>query len=691
MRNFLILLSIILALPIAARKPIKVACVGNSVTYGYKLPDRERQAYPVRLQQMLGMGYDVRNFGHSGATLLSNGHNPYVKLPEFRAALDYQPDLVVIHLGLNDTDPRDWPHYADEFIPNYRALIDSFRVANPQAKIWICLMTPIFHDHPRFDSGTRLWHSLIQQRIRQVAQTAGVGLIDLYSPLHPFPNLFPDALHPNPEGAQILARTVYQNLTGNFGGLSLPETYGNGMVIQRERPIILEGMANAGERVKVDFHGKKAEAMAATDGQWRVTLPAEKAGGPYVLTIQTKNCKRTFDDVWVGEVWLCSGQSNMELTVSQTQTKNEDLTAADNCSRLHLYNMRSIAPTYAMEWDSARLDSINHLLYVKPGQWKRSSSKDARNFSSIAFNYGRTLADSLECHVGIICNAVGGSGCENWIDRATLEEHFPAILRNWQSNDFIMRWMRERAALNVKQATSRFQRHPYEPAYLFESAMQPLKGYGVKGVVWYQGESNAENMEVHERLFPLLEQSWRNFFGQTDLPFYVVQLSSIATRPSWPAFRDSQRRMAQKLPYTWLSVCSDLGDSLNVHPTRKREVALRLALSALNHTYHHGCTPSGPMYKSFAATGKYEAVVLFSYAEGMHAAEGERIKGFEVAGADGLYHAAEAMVCGSEIRLHCPEVERILSVRYAWQPYTHANLVNAANLPASTFRDEHAE
>lgn len=253
MRNFLILLAIILALPIAARKPIKVACVGNSVTYGYKLPDRERQAYPVRLQQMLGMGYDVRNFGHSGATLLSNGHNPYVKLPEFRAALDYQPDLVVIHLGLNDTDPRDWPHYADEFIPNYRALIDSFRVANPQAKIWICLMTPIFHDHPRFDSGTRLWHSLIQQRIRQVAQTAGVGLIDLYSPLHPFPNLFPDALHPNPEGAQILARTVYQNLTGNFGGLSLPETYGNGMVIQRERPIILEGMANAGERVKVDF------------------------------------------------------------------------------------------------------------------------------------------------------------------------------------------------------------------------------------------------------------------------------------------------------------------------------------------------------------------------------------------------------------------------------------------------------
>ena len=142
-----------------------MACVGNSVTYGYNLPNRETQAYPVQLQQMLGKDYDVRNFGHSGATLLYKGHNPYVKLPEFKAAIKYKADIVVIHLGLNDTDPRNWPHYADEFIPNYRALIDSFRVANPNSKIWICLMTPIFHVHPRFDSGTRLWHSMIQQRI----------------------------------------------------------------------------------------------------------------------------------------------------------------------------------------------------------------------------------------------------------------------------------------------------------------------------------------------------------------------------------------------------------------------------------------------------------------------------------------------------------------------------------------------
>ena len=134
---------------------IRVACVGNSVTYGYGLKDPATQSYPSQLQRMLGEGYDVRNFGHSGATLLYHGHRPYVKEPEFKRALDFKADMVVIHLGLNDTDPRNWPDYGDEFLTDYRALIDSFRMANPNAKIWICRMTPIFHRHPRFHQPAR--------------------------------------------------------------------------------------------------------------------------------------------------------------------------------------------------------------------------------------------------------------------------------------------------------------------------------------------------------------------------------------------------------------------------------------------------------------------------------------------------------------------------------------------------------
>ena len=195
--KILLLLLALLPLAAVAGEPVRVACVGNSVTYGYGLKDRASESYPVRLQALLGNGYDVRNFGHSGATLLRHGHNPYVKLPEYREALDFKADLVVIHLGLNDTDPRNWPQYGDEFVADYHDLIRAFREANPKARVWVCLMTPIFQDHRRFDSGTREWHALIQQRIRQVAEGAGTGLIDLYEPLHCHPDLFPDALHPD--------------------------------------------------------------------------------------------------------------------------------------------------------------------------------------------------------------------------------------------------------------------------------------------------------------------------------------------------------------------------------------------------------------------------------------------------------------------------------------------------------------
>lgn len=690
----LIIVSFLLVLPsMAASKPkgekVKVACVGNSVTYGYGLKDREHDAYPVRLQQMLGAEYDVRNFGHSGATLLTHGHNPYVKLPEYKAALDFRPDIVVIHLGLNDTDPRNWPIYGDEFIADYHSLIQSFREVNPKARIWICLMTPIFHDHPRFDSGTRLWHEMIQQRIRQIAATTDVGLIDLYSPLHIHPNLFPDALHPDPKGAFIMAQTIYKSLTGNYGGLSLPSTYSNNMVIQRQQPIRISGKANVGERVDVNFHGQKKTTITDSFGCWQVVLPAEEAGGPYVLSIKSKSGKLRYENVWVGEVWLCSGQSNMELKLSQIKTAKADIAAADTCSRLHLYNMPSIVPTYAVEWDSARLDSVNRLLYVQSGEWKMSTADVAKRFSAIGFNYGRMLADSLGCHVGIISNAVGGAGCEDWIDRSTLEQHLPAILRRWKQNDYIMRWCRERAALNMRQSKEKNQRHPYEPAYLFESAILPLERYAIRGVLWYQGESNAENTELHEQLFSLLEDSWRGYWDNPQLPFYFVQLSSISTRPSWPHFRDSQRRLAQKLPYTWMTVCSDLGDSLDVHPTEKREVAHRLLVSSLCHTYGHHVVPSGPSYKGHILGDRGEVMLEYDYAEGVQAKQkGQSLIGFELAGADGIYYEAIAKIVDGKVCVSSPYVPITKAIRYGWQPFTRANLVNAAGLPASTFKEE---
>ena len=263
-RNFFALLLVLVAIGANAKDKIKVACVGNSVTYGYGIADREHCSYPAQLQQMLGEDYDVRNFGRSSATLTSRSPMAYIKQPEYREAIDFKADLVVIHLGLNDTDPRWWPNYSEEFIPEYRALIDSFRVANPKARIWVCLLTPIGHQHHRFQSGTRDWHLQVTEAIRKVALGAGVGLIDLFTPLSCRPDLFPDALHPNAEGAGILARTVCQNLTGNFGGLQMPLTYSDNMVLQRNQPIVINGKANAGDEVEVKIEGLKPQSQTSS-------------------------------------------------------------------------------------------------------------------------------------------------------------------------------------------------------------------------------------------------------------------------------------------------------------------------------------------------------------------------------------------------------------------------------------------
>lgn len=669
---------LLLCLPLAAEQKVRVACVGNSVTYGYGLPDRERNAYPACLQRLLGDHYDVRNFGHSGTTLLRRGHRPYVAQQEFREALAFRPDVVVIHLGLNDTDPRNWPNFRDDFDADYRALIDSFRAVNPEADLWICRLSPIGSRHARFESGTRDWYWQIQEAIDRVARANRVGLIDLCQPLYSRPDLFPDALHPNVEGAQIIAETVYAGITGNYGALRVSDYYGNGMVLQRDRPLRFCGTAIAGCRVEVTFDGEKQTAVAGADGRWEIVLPARSAGGPYEASIVCGDEGYFYDDVWVGEVWVCSGQSNMEYALKQTTTAAADLAAADD-PRLHLFLTDARFRTDAVEWDSMALEAVNRLDYLHRGRWQRSTAATAADFSAVAYHFGRMLADSLGVHVGLICNAVGGSTTESWVSRKTLEFQYPAILRDFYRNDHSMAWARERAALNVRRSKNPLQRHPYEPAYLFEAAVRPLRDYDFRGVLWYQGESNAHNVELHARLFALLETSWREYLGRPDLPFYFVQLSSL-NRPSWPHFRDSQRQLAATLPATWMAVSSDVGDSTDVHYPDKRPVGRRLALQALRHTYGHTqLTSAGPEVLS-CRREKGRLRLRFANAEGMTVS-----RGFEVAGADGIFRPARAQVKGSDIVVWADGVEPV-AVRYGWEPFTRADLRNRQGLPASTFR-----
>lgn len=665
------------------QKTVRVACIGNSITYGTGIADRTNDSYPSQLQRLLGSNYQVGNFGKPGATLLYHGHRPYVKQEEFKEAIAFKGDIAVMHLGINDTDPRNWPNYRDEFVKDYLSIMDSLRAANPKVRIILARMTPIADRHPRFVSGTKQWHGEIQTAIETVAHVSGAELIDFYEPLYPYPYLLPDAIHPNPEGAGILAKTVYSGITGDYGGLQMSQLYTDYMVLQRDMPLDIHGIANAGEKITVSISNQKATATANNQGKWSVVLKPMNAATDLTLTVEAGSAAKVYKHVAVGEVWLCSGQSNMAFMLCQADTYKRDI---DNVGdpQLRLFDMKARWETYNVAWPASCLDSLNHLQYYRSTTWQPTTPDNAKWFSAIAYYYGRMLRDSLKVPVGLICNAVGGSPTEAWVDRNTLETCFPAILKNWLHNDFIQDWVRGRAAKNLTNDNTHLGRHPYEPCYLYESGILPLQKYPIKGVIWYQGESNAHNMEAHSELFKLLVGSWRSNWSNPTMPFYFVQLSSL-NRPSWPWFRYSQLQLMQQIANTGMAVSSDCGDSLDVHPLRKQPVGQRLARWALNKTYGMSVTPSGPIYKGVVRSAD-ALIVSFDYADSLCTSDGKQPSTFEIAEEEGMYYPATAVIEGNTVRLTSPEVKNPRYVRYGWQPFTRANLINGDALPASTFR-----
>ncbi len=685
MRRILLLFFISFALFSTAQEKIRVACIGNSVTYGYGHEKPSETSYPSQLARMLGNGYEVANFGHSGATLLSKGHRPYIQQKAYTDALAYAPDIAVIHLGLNDTDPRNWPNYRDEFVRDYLSLIDTLRVVNPNVQVWVCRMTPIFHWHRRFKSGTREWFWQIQAAIEQVAHLSGAGLIDLHKPLYSRPDLFADALHPDVEGAQIIANIVSAALTGNYDGLSLPAIYTDGMVVQRGKPFFLQGTADAGKRITATIGKQKRKTISGTDGCWSLMFDSLTVGPSYKLTVECNNDKIELNDIVVGEVWLCSGQSNMEWMIKRCNDAELYIAEAAN-KNIRIYDMKSRVHTDNVEWELSDLQKLNKHDYILPTKWQQINEQNASDFSAVAYHFGSMLADSLGVPIGLICNAVGGAPAESFIARKTLE-HNPQlvdILYNWRENDMIQDWCRGRAAQNIKNATNSLQRHPYEPCYLYETVIEPLVGFPIKGAIWYQGESNAHNVELHETIFPVLLDCWRNAWGY-EFPFYFVQLSSI-NRPSWPHFRDSQRRMAKMIKNCGMAVSSDKGNFYDVHPRDKQPIGERLARLALNKTYECGNVVfSGPAICRAENNGD-EIVLFFDYASLLRSSDGTPLRTFEIADEGGLYHTADKVtVEKGTIRLSAKGVNKPMRARYGWQPFTDANLVNEEGLPASTF------
>ena len=686
-----IIIVLLLALPLfaAAQEKIKVACIGNSVTYGMTHKNPAETSYPTQLQQMLGGEYEVRNFGHSGATLLRKGHRPYINLPEYTAALEFAPDIAIIHLGLNDTDPRNWPNYRDEFYGDYMNIIEALREKNSNVEIYVCQMSPIFNWHRRFKSGTRDWYWQIQEVIEDIAENGGIELIDLSRYLYNRPDLMPDALHPNEQGAEIIAKQVYSAITDDFGGLSLPAIYSDNMVVQQGQPFVVSGTADAGKEVSVRFGKQRIIKKAAEDGSWKVMFtPMEADGESYKLIVECGKEKIEYKNLVIGEVWLCSGQSNMAFMVKESSHIEQSLTNIKG-KDIRLYDMKPRVFTDNIEWDSASLVALNNHDYYRPTTWQLQNEQNVNGFSAVAYHFGAMLADSLGVPVGLICNAVGGAPAEAYIDRKTLEFHpvLVDILYNWKENDMIQDWCRGRAKKNIAKSTNNMQRHPYEPCFLYENGIMPIAGYPIRGAIWYQGESNAHNVELHEVIFPTLIESWRKTWDNPEMPFYFVQLSSI-NRPSWPHFRDAQRRLAAEIPNCDFAVSSDKGDPWDVHPKEKAPVGERLARLALNQTYgmshvaQHGPTP----VRMFSFNGR--TVIEFSNVTDFKTSDGDVLRGLEIADKTGPFSEVDAK---TEVKFKGYRIiieREAHRVRYAWKPYTDANLVNEAGLPASTFEIE---
>lgn len=711
MYKFLLSLFLLLStLSATARKVVRVACVGNSITYGTGIANREHDAYPAQLQRMLGKDYVVGNFGKPGATLLRHGHRPYFQQTEFRDAMQFKGDIAVVHLGINDTDPRNWCNFRDEFVGDYVALMDSLRQANPKVRIILSRLTPIRYDHPRFDSGTELWRREISETIDRIAASQGVELIDFYQPLIAHPDWLSDGIHPDPRGAKALAETVYKGITGNYGGLQLSALFSDGMVLQRGGCYI-QGVANAGANVVVSYEGKELGKVVANNrGEWRIWAVLSQPVERGTLTIAAGREVKRFKDVAVGEVWLCSGQSNMAFKVKQAATAQQAL-AQCNDNGLRLYNMSPRWETDNVSWDSTALAEVDQLRLFEARPWSIASPESVGDFSAVAYYMGKMLRDSLKVPVGIVCNAVGGTPTEAWVDRPVLEQHFSQIFRNWRGNDFVMDWVRGRAAKNV--ALRPEARHPYHPAYCYEAGMRPLEGYTFKGVAWYQGESNAHNATTYARLLRLLEESWTQRFTQTaqatarvsegldsltpalrvqqlafarQRPFYLVQLSSIE-RPSWAWFRETQRSLAQEL-HLPLIVTSDKGLRHDVHPPYKAEVGERLARAVLHNNYGFAQSPLSP---EVTAAHRAGSSVWLTLATPIRLTTSDQLpmRTFEMAGVDERFYPAVAEVtAGGQIVLSSSAVPTPRYVRYGWQPFSEGNVVSSQGLPLSTFRLE---
>lgn len=483
--------------------------------------------------------------------------------------------------------------------------------------------------------------------------------------------------------------------------LALAPVFTDHMVLQRDVPLPVWGRAAPGELVTVEFAGDKKTAFADVDGCWLVRLGLQAASAAARdLRINTAGESREITDVLVGEVWLCAGQSNMEWPLAR------ELHAEAELPRATQPGIRFFNPGYAGKGAGGSPFTAEEVAMLTPtdyycGAWEVCTPGTAARMSAIGYYAARDLHAALGVPVGIIHLAVGGSPAEAWVSRKTLarDTALRALTEgDWLVNPVLEAWCRQRGQENLGPAPAGGAGgpdHPFKPGFLWDAGIEPLLPFGLRGVMWYQGESNSLSLgrvRQHEILLPLLVRDWRRGWGRPDLPFLYCQLSGIDVNPYrsefWPEFRDSQRRLLEAIPHSGMVVTADVGHRTDVHPRDKATVGARLARLALAQVYGRELESSGPKPKSARVRGN-EVVVTFTHATGgLRTSDGQALRGFEIAATDSGFIPASALIDGATVCVSYQAGITPRRIRYGWQPFPEGNLENSDSLPASTFAFE---
>jgi sialate O-acetylesterase len=489
--------------------------------------------------------------------------------------------------------------------------------------------------------------------------------------------------------------------------LTVSALFSDHAVLQRDKSVPVWGTATPGAEVTVQFHGEVGRATAAADGRWLARIgPFPASAEPSDLVIAGPTTL-TLHDVLVGEVWLCGGQSNMEFKVDDGGDTYRVDHAADEVAAAHYPLIRQV--------EVERTVATAPLAVVKAGAWKAASPETVGKFTAVGFFFARDIHHALGVPVGIILSCWGGTPVESWMSdaarastsvAATLDERWVKAKAEWTPERVAqysldqVAWdqaQKEAAANHTKSLLPwphppATDTSPARPGGLFNGMIAPLEPAAIRGVLWYQGEANTWNAAEYGELFGTMIRSWRDGFGQGDLPFYFVQLANFgegagAKGRDWALLREAQAAVLE-LPATGMAVTADIGAADNIHPRNKQEVGRRLALIAKARLYGVAPEVTGPVF--FSATPEGAALrVRFAHGGTELESRGGPPQALEVAGADRLFHPAEGRVDVDTLVVSSAEVPAPVAVRYAWTNAPSPNLYGDAGLPVVPFRSDH--